>query len=114
MNDLEARTVCIDLDFTLCKHEGDYSTARPLPGAVEALSRLQGDGWVIVLHTARHFNHWQVTTDWLADTGMPYDYVMFGKPPARVYVDDRAIRFSGDWTLVCEELRRIRTSDAVG
>ena len=56
--ELEARTVCIDLDFTLCTHQGDYALAEPVPAAREALRALREAGWVIVVQTARHFNHW--------------------------------------------------------
>lgn len=104
--ELEARTVCIDLDFTLCTHDGDYAAAVPIPGAREALARLREDGWVIVVQTGRHFNHWKTTVDWLAAYGFVYDQIVFGKPPARAYVDDRAIPFEGNWEAVCLRLGR--------
>jgi hypothetical protein len=107
MTELESRTLCIDLDQTLCASSGDYAKAEPVPGAQEALSRLREAGWVIVLHTARHFNHWQVTVDWLAQHGFVYDQIVFGKPPARFYIDDRAIPFDGNWDGVCRKLAEL-------
>lgn len=107
MTDLEARTVCVDLDFTLCTHTGDYETAVPISGAREALLKLRAEGWVVVVQTARHFNHWKTTVDWLATNGFVYDQIVFGKPPARVYVDDRAIPFEGDWSSVYARLASI-------
>jgi hypothetical protein len=102
----EARTVCIDLDYTLCACEtGSYADAIPLDGAVEAVADLRRQGWLVVIHTARHFNHWRTTQDWLARHGFEYDQIVFGKPPARFYVDDRAIRFEGDWHAVSKHLR---------
>ena len=32
------------------------------------------------------------------------DQLVFGKPPARFYVDDRAIRFEGDWGVVSQQV----------
>jgi hypothetical protein len=107
MTELESRTICIDLDQTLCLHDGDYEHATPIADAREALASLRQAGWIIVLHTARHFNHWRVTIDWLARYKFEYDQVVFGKPPARYYIDDRAISFDGNWAKVCEQLNRI-------
>ena len=105
MPSLEARTLCVDLDHTICRSvPGAYGEAEPLPGAADGLRRLRACGWIIVFHTARHFNHWQVTRDWLTRHEFEYDQIVFGKPPARYYVDDRAIRFEGDWSALCEHL----------
>jgi hypothetical protein len=109
MTEDEARTVCVDLDYTLCASEvGRYEQAAPLDGAAAALRDLRRAGWVVVIHTARHFNHWRVTSDWLARHGFEYDQLVFGKPPARFYVDDRAICFQGNWPQITERLAAVR------
>lgn len=97
MTGLEASTLCVDLDATLCQAAEDYATAEPIAGARDAIHSLRESGWVIVIHTARHFNNWKITVDWLADRGFEYDQLVFGKPPARYYIDDRALPFTGDW-----------------
>jgi len=98
----ESHTLCIDIDQTLCASTGPetYASAEPIPGAQETLSRLREAGWVIVLFTGRHFNQWKVTVEWLRRHDFPYDQIAFGKPPARYYIDDRAIPFHGDWMTI--------------
>jgi hypothetical protein len=112
MTELEARTICVDIDQTICRSSGPdtYLTADPMPGAKEALTRLRESGWVIVLFTGRHFNHWQVTVEWLQRHGFTYDQLVFGKPPARYYVDDRAVNYQGNWDLICEQLSSSRST----
>ena len=106
MDPLEARTVCIDIDHTICQSAGpdSYAEATCLPGAQDALRELRRAGWIVVLHTGRHFNHWKTTVDWLSRNDFEYDQLVFGKPPARYYIDDRAIPFDGDWKTVLSSL----------
>jgi hypothetical protein len=105
MTELESRTLCIDLDQTVCRSDGDYAKAEPVEGARDALARMRTDGWVIVIYTARHFNHWQTTVQWLQEHGFVYDQLVFGKPPARYYIDDRAIPFQNNWDEIAGWIR---------
>jgi hypothetical protein len=104
--DREPRTVCIDLDLTLwtCTDRMDVRTYTALPGAVEATHALRKAGWFIVLHTGRHTNWWMETQAALKQLGFAYDLVQFNKPPAMYYIDDKALKFTGDWPALVSEI----------
>ena len=95
--------VCVDLDRTLCAGY-PYEDAQPMLGAKEFLDKLRDDGHTVIIHTARGMgrSHGSVskaialvgalTFSQLAEWGFEYDELLFGKPAADCYVDDKAIR----------------------
>lgn len=99
--------VCVDLDGTICELTpgGDYASARPVPGAREALAELRRQGAYIIIYTARRMRTHDgdvgkvveeigdLTRAWLRQHRMTYDEIVFGKPYAHVYIDDLAQRF---------------------
>jgi len=91
------KTVFVDLDGTLCSEEKTFerSLARPLPGAREALERMGRDGHTIVIWTARGWEQYRMTKDWLDRNGFCYDEILMGKPIGDVFIDDRAQHFEG-------------------
>ena len=112
--------IAVDLDGTICPVKGpdeSYEELVPLPGAVERLRELQRAGHYIIIVTARHMRTCQsnlgqvmrrvakITLDWLERHGIEYDEIYFGKPNADVYIDDRALPFSGWASLTDEALR---------
>jgi 3-deoxy-manno-octulosonate cytidylyltransferase (CMP-KDO synthetase) len=89
-------TICFDLDGTLCTNTfGEYGEAEPFSWAIERVNRLAAAGHRILIFTARGTAtgiDWQeVTRSQLALWGVMYDELIFGKPSADVYVDDRAV-----------------------
>jgi ribonucleotide monophosphatase NagD (HAD superfamily) len=98
------KVISIDIDGTICTIEPDYSQCRLIPGAIEAIRKIKQSGYTIFLYTGRHINHFGVTTKWLIENGVPYDHIVFGKPPARYYIDDRAIQFR-NWEEVLERIQ---------
>jgi len=97
---------CFDLDNTLVSYPvipGDYSTVQPIAKMIQTIRQLKQEGHEIVIYTARRMatHHHSVgkvvrdigmiTMQSLEKMGIPYDELIFGKPIADVYVDDRAI-----------------------
>lgn len=91
-----AKTLCFDLDGTLCTNTfGEYESAEPFPWAIARVKALARAGHRVVISTARGS---ATGIDWSDRTraqlerwGVEYDALVFGKPSADVYVDDRAV-----------------------
>lgn len=98
--------VCFDLDNTLVSYPSipnDYSTVKPITNMIELLKKMKNDGHIIIIHTARrmktHNNNigaviadiGKITFETLDKFQIPYDEIIFGKPLADIYIDDRAI-----------------------
>ena len=114
MNDQkpDGKIVIIDFDGTLCKF------AFPKVGAIEphvkeALELLKSKGYTIKIHSCRTATYWNpgsnlergihihAILEFLKRNEIPYDELIINpimdKPIADVYIDDRAIRYEGNW-----------------
>jgi CMP-N-acetylneuraminic acid synthetase len=94
---LRNRTFVFDLDGVLATitPDNDYDRAEPIVPNIEVVNRLRGMGNQIVIFTARGTKtgrDWSDTTRrQLAQWGVQYDHLLFGKPFADFYIDDRLI-----------------------
>jgi hypothetical protein len=91
--------ICVDLDGVLNTFDSWRSPEyfHPLrPGAREFLARLKLEGYRVVILTVRWYE-W--VEKWLVENGVRefVDEVTDRKPPAQVYLDDRAVCFRGDF-----------------
>lgn len=98
--------ICVDLDSTLVTSpvkDWDYSTVKPIPKMIDLVQKWKAKGHTIIIHTARrmqtHKNNVGAaiadcaaqTLKTLEDFKIPYDELLFGKPIADVYIDDKAL-----------------------
>jgi branched-subunit amino acid aminotransferase/4-amino-4-deoxychorismate lyase len=96
MSDLSTKTLCFDLDGTLCSAAGrDYELAEPFPWAIRRVNELAREGHRIIIMTARGAAtgiDWEaLTRDQLERWGVTYHELRFGKPRADVFIDDRGV-----------------------
>jgi len=98
--------VCFDLDNTLVTYPlvpGDYSTVKPVDSMIRLARQMKADGHTIIIHTARRMvthkhnvgavikDIGALTFKTLEDFDIPFDELLFGKPIADMYIDDRAV-----------------------
>jgi hypothetical protein len=43
---------------------------------------------------------------WLDKNNIPYDEIIFGKPLADIYIDDKACKFTDNWNEIFEEINK--------
>ena len=103
-------TICIDLDGVLNLFDSWRSPEyfHPLrPGAREFLERLSAANFRIVIFTVRWYEWVEA---WLDENGLR-EYVAEvtdKKPPAEVYLDDRAVCFRGDFEEAFQQIIHFR------
>lgn len=97
------KTVCLDFDGVIHSYRSGWKGPTVIPDPPihrtrEAVERLR-KRFRVVVHSARCQDEDGVRAieKWLQQHGIEVDEVCLHKPPAFVYVDDRAIPFSGDW-----------------
>lgn len=98
--------ICFDLDNTLVTYPetpGDYSTVKPIKKMIDLLHFFKQQGHEIIIYTARRMETHKsnvgkvikdiaiVTLSTLEKFGIEYDEIIFGKPIADIYIDDRAM-----------------------
>jgi hypothetical protein len=91
--------VCVDVNGVLDRYSGWRGPDHfddPRPGAARFLAALAESGFAVVVFTTRHPDG---VWDWLRRHGMDtlVEDVTDRKPPAHVFIDDRAICFTGDF-----------------
>ena len=97
--------ICFDLDNTLVTYPtivNDYTSVKPIAKNIDLLNMFKGQGHDIIIYTARrmttHNNNVGkvikdialTTINTLEKFDIPYDELIFGKPIADIYIDDRA------------------------
>lgn len=86
--------IVIDIDNTICTQEKDYSDAKPYMNRIKKINELYKEGNEIIFFTARGTDtglDWKdITEKQLKKWGVKYHGLIFGKPSADIYIDDRS------------------------
>ncbi|HEY2909382.1 MAG TPA: hypothetical protein VGI99_04005 [Gemmataceae bacterium] len=108
------RTICLDFDGVMHSYRSGWCGAEVIPdppihGTKEAVARLRQQYRIAVLSSRCHTEEGRKAVEnWLFRHGIVVDEVCVHKPPAHVYVDDRAVRFRGNWDDLMDEINQFR------
>lgn len=111
------QTIAVDFDGVIHQYSRGWQDGMiydpPMPGAIEALERLHRRYRVVILTTRVNPDmpggneQLKRVVDWLEEQGFEegvhFDEVTHAKPPAVVYIDDRALHFTS-WDQTLDEL----------
>lgn len=118
--------ICIDIDGTICelrKPSQSYKDIKPIEEAAEKIRQLKAQGHYIILCTARHMKtcdgnvgkvialQGYTLIKWLEQHSFEYDELLFGKPYADVYIDDKALEFGGSWSETYNKLNALNLNN---
>ena len=97
----------IDLDGTICTEERTCSRclAKPLDGAIKGINLLYESGCTIIIYSARSWQEYEMTVDWLQKYNVKYHQLIMGKPIGDFWIDDRAITFD-NWENVIKIIQQ--------
>lgn len=105
------KTICVDFNGVLDTYKGWIGDAAAYPmrdGTVEFLNALIEAGYTIIIFTAADVSR---VKQWVIRNGLDnlIADVTNVKVPALCYVDDRAVRFNGDFYETFEEIMEFKT-----
>lgn len=110
------QTVVFDFDGVIHSYKSGWQGEliipdEPVPGIKEAIDSIRKDGYEVVVVSTRCACASGVIAvrNWLNKNHIVVDRVMTQKPPALVYIDDRAICFDGKPNKLLKKIRKFKT-----
>lgn len=116
----DQKSIAIDFDAVVSEYygwQGKGVFGVPVKGARESLDWLKQAGYRVIIDTTRA-ETWLIA-EYMKKHSIPYDYINFNpenlrqhlspvKVVADVYVNDRGLRFDGDWKKTLLEIIRFK------
>jgi len=108
------QTVCLDFDGVIHAYTSPWQGEEiisdpPIHGTAKAIEKLR-ERYRVVVNSSRCRSEAgrRAIERWLTRHQIEVDEVCEHKPPAMVYVDDRGLRFEGDWNDVAAKIHEFR------
>lgn len=105
-----SKSIAIDFDGALAHYIPGMASrdeqGLPIRHAREALKQLKHDyRYNIIIWTSRPIT--RNLERWFRKYGIPYDKII-QKPDCHMFIDDRAIKFNGNWNETLQEIKQFR------
>jgi len=108
----------VDFDGTIAEWapSGYPDIGNPIDGAQRFLHLLKSEGWRIIINSCRNGDDQEAAmAKWLQAHEIPYDEINHnssypwaeGKPVGDVYLDDRGVRFEGQWDTAYQKVQEL-------
>lgn len=98
MNPMEnciSKTYCFDIDGVICSTNCEYEDAIPNKNIIALINKLYDNGNKIIINTSRGYKSkkdWRdLTTKQINNWGVKYHQLLFTKPAADFYIDDKNV-----------------------
>lgn len=109
------KTIVFDFDGVIHSYLSGWKGADVIPdppvkGIGEAIQKIREDGYQVVIVSTRSAKAEgkQAMKNWLSNYGIAVDGICAEKPPAIVYIDDRAICFDGKPETLLGKIQRFK------
>lgn len=114
---MKIKTICFDIDNVICKTDKkkNYSKSKPIKKNISVINRLYESGFKIILYTARYMGRCNgnianvekkikpLTLRQLKKWNLKYHKIYFGKPSFDLFIDDKSLFFSKNWSKKIED-----------
>jgi len=109
---MKIKTICFDIDNVICKTDAkrNYSKSKPIKKNINVINELYKRGFKIILFTARYMGRCNgniakvekkikpLTLRQLKRWNLKYHKIYFGKPSFDLFIDDKSLFFSKNWS----------------
>ena len=89
---MKNKVIAVDMDGCLCEEKKTFekSLAEPKQDIINIINLLYNSN-TIVIYTARSWLEYKMTEDWLKKNNVKYNFLVCGKYPYDVLIDDRVL-----------------------
>lgn len=107
-------TVVFDFDGVIHRYDSKWSGVEnisdgPVDGIKEAITEIRKEYEVVIVSTrSADIEGMEAIQSWLMFYGIEVDRICSEKPPAIVYIDDRAITFDGDPSTLLAKIKAFK------
>lgn len=90
---MKIKKYVFDIDGTLCEegYSQERMFAKPNNKIIKIINKLFAEGNFIMLYTARGWDQYKLTENWLLENKVNFNTLICGKPIYDYWIDDRSL-----------------------